>query len=285
MTRFSEDRQQNKEVWRTLPGFYYHFPVRSQKPGATILLRHTAPQASNRYGAQPLLAFHFFGPGRTVYMGFDETWRWRSVAEDLFNVFWIQTVRYLAEGRLLGEKKRSLVLVDKDTYIVGETIQIRVRLLGEGYEPVDLPRIAVLIRSGNAWERVVELKKVVGRKGWFEGIFIPPQAGTYDIKPHDFGPASGGKDTLKSVNVTLPAIEFVHSNMDPDALAMFAEKTGGRLVPLEELHTLPDEIPTLREKAVISERPVKLWDHWLTLFVLIALLGFEWAMRKISRMA
>jgi len=285
LTRFDDDAHRNNDLWHSLPGFFFHFPVKKLKPGATALLLHSGPHARNRAGPQPLLAVQFFGPGRSAFMGFDETWRWRSIAEEYFNAFWVHMVRYLSEGRLLGEKKRALVLTDKDTYTTGDTAHLRLRLLNEAYEPVRLTGVSLKIRGGKDWERVVELKPEGGKPGWFEGIFIPPEPGLYGVHAHDLGPVRLGREALRTVRVELPALEFAHSRMDRDALSAFAEKTGGRLVPLDEVAGIPDDIPAMRERTVLSGRPVKLWDNVWVLLLLLGLLTFEWVMRKIARMA
>jgi hypothetical protein len=178
-----------------------------------------------------------------------------------------------------------MVLTDKDAYIVGETVSLRARILDEGYEPVVLPAVEVMVRGGRNWEKIVVLEAEAGRKGWYEGHFVPPEPGLYDVRGHRLGPVKVTRDTLKSLQVKLPALEFTHSRMDRGALTHFAEKTGGRYVPLEELADLPEALPALREKTVISEKPIKLWDNWIVLVAILLLLTVEWTVRKISRMA
>jgi hypothetical protein len=131
----------------------------------------------------------------------------------------------------------------------------------------------------------VDLRPEGDKPGWYDGIFIPPEPGLFEIRPHDLGTVRLEKTTLKTVRVDLPALEFAHARMDADALAAFAEKTGGRLVGIGEVGSIAEEIPALRERTVISERPVKLWDNAWLLALILALLTFEWVMRKIARMA
>ena len=57
---------------------------------------------------RPLLVSGQYGGGRTIFFGFDGTWRWRPAGRnaEYFNRFWLQTVRFLVEGRA--------VLADRD---------------------------------------------------------------------------------------------------------------------------------------------------------------------------
>ena len=67
----------------------------------------------------------FVGAGRSMFFGFDETWRWRFREDELrFNRFWMQTVRYLSRSRL----GRTELRLDRQTpYRVGEPIKVTVR--------------------------------------------------------------------------------------------------------------------------------------------------------------
>ena len=71
---------------------YWSFPVTRARPGATVLARHGDPRMQNQYGRHVLLASQLYGPGRTVFIGFDSTYRWRYLAEDYFDGFWARLV-------------------------------------------------------------------------------------------------------------------------------------------------------------------------------------------------
>jgi len=50
----------------------------------------------------PLLAGHLYGKGYVMFMGFDETWRWRfNTADKYFGRFWNQAV-YAASPRIVA---------------------------------------------------------------------------------------------------------------------------------------------------------------------------------------
>ena len=91
---FHPDPIRNRAILTSLPGMYWSFPVTRARPGATVLARHGDPRMQNQYGRHVLLASQLYGPGRTVFIGFDSTYRWRYLVGRLFR-------------RLLGAPGRS----------------------------------------------------------------------------------------------------------------------------------------------------------------------------------
>ena len=89
---FNPDPIRNRAILTSLPGMYWSFPVTRARPGATVLARHGDPRMQNQYGRQVLLASQLYGPGRTVFIGFDSTYRWRYLSEDYFDGFWARLV-------------------------------------------------------------------------------------------------------------------------------------------------------------------------------------------------
>ena len=81
---------------------YWSFPVTRARPGATVLARHGDPRMQNQYGRHVLLASQLYGPGRTVFIGFDSTYRWRYLAEDHFDGFWARLVDRVGRNQALG---------------------------------------------------------------------------------------------------------------------------------------------------------------------------------------
>src|SRR5439155_27048747 len=106
--RFSPEEAANKAIWNHLAELHWWAEgVRTQRAAEVLLVHPQRPDPdSGRAGAGgeggfPLFVQQFVGAGRSMFLGFDETWRWRFREDELhFNQFWIQTVRYLARSRL-----------------------------------------------------------------------------------------------------------------------------------------------------------------------------------------
>ena len=106
---------------------YWSFPVTRARPGATVLARHGDPRMQNQYGRHVLLASQLYGPGRTVFIGFDSTYRWRYLAEDHFDGFWARLVDRVGRNKALGGRFPFQVNLGKGVYRVGDQVTIGVR--------------------------------------------------------------------------------------------------------------------------------------------------------------
>ena len=79
--QFAGTPEKNEPILASMPGMFWHFPVTRAKPGATVLARHGDPRMRNEHGPHVLLATQLVGPGRTIFVGFDSTYRWRYLDE------------------------------------------------------------------------------------------------------------------------------------------------------------------------------------------------------------
>src|SRR5262249_57882006 len=83
------------------------------------------------------------GAGRSMFFGFDETWRWGfRENQSRFNDFWIQAIRYLARDRL----GRIDLRLDRQTpYRRGEPIKITVRFPDDAPPPPADTQVKVVV--------------------------------------------------------------------------------------------------------------------------------------------
>jgi len=283
--RLSDDAVSTKLAWQGIGDVYWHYPVLREKPVATVLMRHGRPRMKNAFGGHVLAAVQFVGAGRTGYLGFDSTWRWRRFGPELYDRFWVQLVRYLSEGKLLGGSKRATLLVENEHPVLGEAVTVTARLLDTRFEP--------LARDEVSAQYVVEDQKADfpltarrDRPGWFEGRFVPDRVGSYRIRLALPGVAAGeSAEVEREVLVGRPNLEILHPQMNKAALTTIAEQShGGRYWEIDEVEALPGVIPDLHEEIPVRSRPTTLWDNWKVLTLLVSLLSVEWAVRKWSRL-
>ena len=283
--RLADDPVSGKLLWQRINEVFWHYPVLREKPVATVLMRHGSPRMTNKSGGHVLAAVQFVGAGRTGFLGFDGTWRWRRRDAAVFDRFWVQFVRYLAEGKLLGGTKRGMLVTDSDQFSLGEAVTVSARLLDRQYEPIVrdqwVARYAVEDQRG---EFVLGARR--DRPGWYEGRFVPDRIGSYRIsvnvpQPGDDDPT----EVTREIRVTRPNIEILRPQMDRASLTTLAEQSaGGRYFEVDEAAELAAAIPDLHEEIPIRSRPTTLWDNWKVLTLLLTLLTVEWAVRKWNRL-
>ncbi len=278
------DRTATKLAWLGLGEVYWHYPVQRAKPAATVLMQDGDPRMQNSYGPHVLAAVQFVGGGRSGFLGFDGTWRWRKYGEQLFDRFWVQFIRYLAEGKLLGGKRRGTLLTDRDEYGLGDVVTVSARLLDERFEPIKRDRFTAYYEIDGE-STAFALLTQRDRPSWYEGRFVPDRIGAYRVRVEVPTAAGDPVELGREVLVSRPNIEMLKPQMDRVALANLAQQSsGGRFFEVDELDDIPAIIPDLHEEIPIRSRPTSLWDNGLVLTFLIMLLTVEWIGRKWSRL-
>lgn len=278
--RFYPEPEKTLARWQSLPGIFWSFPSEEPKAAARMLIELSDPAMIG--GPRPLLVTGQYGSGRTVYVGFNGTWRWRRIGHDAeyFNRFWVQTVRYLIEGRSLEGKRRGIVEAERARYDLGERVQITAQLKDSSYKPLEVPVVNATRRHSDGEIVPFTLAPIPNQPGSYEATITPHRTGRYTIVVEP--PA----ETVEAVNietnfsVTLPSAEANEAWLNKAQLVSLAEESGGKYFSLDELDKLVAAIPDKTKHIDLQSKPLPLWDTRNLLFLLVGLLCVEWAVRK-----
>ncbi len=282
--RLSDDAVATKLAWQGIGDVYWHLPVLREKPVATVLFRHGNARMRNAFGGHVLAAVQFVGAGRTGFLGFDGTWRWRRFGEQVYDRFWVQMVRYLSQGKLLGGSKRATLIVENEHPALGEAVNVSARLLDARYEPMVRTEVVAQYRVDDQRVDFVLTPKS-DRPGWYDGRFVPDRVGAYRVRVSAPGGSGGAIEAEREVLVSRPNLELARPQMNKAELTLLAEQSnGGRFWEVDEAANLPAAIPDLHEEVPVRSRPKTLWDNGTTLSLLVILLAIEWALRKWNRL-
>jgi len=282
---FHPDPIRNRATLASLPGMYWSFPVTRARPGATVLARHGDPRMQNQYGRHVLLASQLYGPGRTVFIGFDSTYRWRYLAEDYFDGFWARLIDRVGRNKALGGRFPFQVHLGKSAYRVGDRVTVGVRFTEAA---------AVAEASGLAAELEVEgqppdplaFERAADDPALLTATFPAERAGGYTLR---ITPATGvdaGATTRVSsttFRVEPPRREVDEPSLNRPLLADLARMTEGRVFEVPEVGRLDEAIP-IREVTRTLENRDELWDAPLLSAIIILGLTAEWILRKLFRM-
>ena len=282
MLRLTTEPRRNIDLWENMPGVFWSYSVSGAVPGAQVLIEHTDPGLKRGEAGMPLLVEGQYGSGRVIWMGFSETWRWRRTGEEQFNRFWIQGVRELAAGRLLRGKSHGQISTERDCYSMGETVRVTGRLFDAVYRPLVAPFVKVRVASGDgATGQDIELTPMPGRDGVYGGSFAARSLGPNEIQMATAEiPGAAAERLTCSFLVELPNVEFADPQLNRGLLQLLAATSGGACLNLDRLADLPSRIPDCRESLVTQSKPIELWDTSRVLWLLVILLGIEWAVRK-----
>ncbi len=131
--RFGDDEVTSARIWAFLPELLWYMEAPRKKPAALVLAEH--PTATGSDGPLPIMLYQFVGSGKSMFNAVDDTWRWRlRVGDKYFGRYWLQTIRFLARSKLLGQRQAE-VQTDRKRYQRNDPIVIRVRFPNPALAP------------------------------------------------------------------------------------------------------------------------------------------------------
>jgi hypothetical protein len=296
LVTLEDDPLDNAELWgkrgntigfsseKQLKPLYWYYPVLKTKPAADVFLVHPndhTPAPDNK--PMPLLVGHFFGKGYVLFVGFDDTWRWRfNSAEKLFGRFWSQAIYAAGLSRTVGTKLTQLSLDTADPTVNG-TGQIYARVFNENFKLLTDEEIEATLErvdaDPNDKDRSVPIKlhKLSGQDGEYIAALPFDKEGRFRITvdPRNKTPAS----LEYRVNYP-PNHEKSLGSLDEEAMRKLCEATGGKFYREEDLYQLPNDVKPQATK-VSSRKEWLLWNGWV-MGLIIGLLTLEWFLRKFN---
>jgi len=236
----------------------------------------------------------FVGAGRSMFFGFNETWRWRWREDEAnFNKFWVQTVRYLAVGRL----GRIDLRLDRQTpYRRGEPIKVTVRFPDDSPPPPEGTEVKVLAerrplrqpgqgenaaKAGPPVEvQTLQLAPVKGSRAAFEGLLTRTPEGEYQFWL-SAPPVSTGTRPRAECRVLPPPGELQNLRMNEPDMQKAADESRGRYYTLANADDLLHDLPGgTRVTLNAPGPPAKVWNHGVMFLAALGLLTMEWVLRK-----
>ena len=138
-------------------------------------------------------------------------------------------------------------------------------------------RAVVIDEAGKRKE--LRLDQVLGEDGLYTARFIPNKYGEYTVTATGTlnSESLGEQQTLFEVKASYAEVSNAELNIA--LLKTIAEGSGGKYYAMAEADQLVNQIP-LVESATSKITDVDIWDIPLIFGLVIALLGFEWFLRK-----
>ena len=264
-------------IWRSVN--YMELPnLAGAKSGATVLLR--LPKANDAEADYPLVAWHRYGTGKSLFVATEDLWRMRLEVGDRFHArFWGQTIQFLTLSRLLGANKQISIETDSNSYSSGDQIRIFANRLTESFEPVDEESYEVVLEEKDNPDSstIIEMTAVEDTPGLYAGSYLASKDGNYEIKAQL---QDADKSNTAEFSVRTVDLEDQETAMQPEVARQAAEISGGRQLSLAGLGDFPGTLPeeTLIANTVKIER--ELWDTPLWFILIAVLAGAEWFLRR-----
>jgi hypothetical protein len=282
MLRLSPKDDENSAIWKRFPKVYWVARVTRAKAAAQVLLQDGDATKASRFGKMPVVAQQQYGLGQVLYVGTDNTWRWRrNTDERFYPILWGQIAQKLGLAHLLGGSKRTQISTDKQSYAVGERVTIYARLYTADFNPVRDNSVegSYVIKAADgsvppgAERQSVTLRAVPDQPGMYRGDFtvLAPGVHQFAVKsdpgaPYEFSAAEA-------------RFEMGETAMNEALLKQMAEISGGAFFREENLSQLPEALRAKSER-VSSVVDAELWSSPLYFILLFTVATLEWALRK-----
>jgi hypothetical protein len=220
-------------------------------------------------------------------------WRLRKLNSQYFTRLYTQLVRRVAQARLLRGSKRGVLMVDHDNgrYALNDVVEVQAQLMDAAAKPYVQPYVELQVLAPDRTQRTVRLESDPQLPGNYQGLFPVRQVGAYRL---DLQMPDGDRELLtRRLQVRVPNKESDDVQLDAALLTRLASATAGAYYPgveaaLGRVQGMPPLVDRLVDKTRTTPRlakPVSLWDNQWTLAVLCGLLGLEWLIRRLVRLA
>lgn len=287
MLELADTPVDNLKEWSKLPGFHWQYPLTKLRSGAVSLLVN--PRAKMGDQPMPLLATQYYGKGQVLFMGSDETWRWRfNEADKITNRFWGQIIYQMGLPTLMGQTskrvefnlERSTALLNTDGKSPGA---IYVRLLDKEFNPRKDKQVEAVLeyldaKPGQERTRDITLFPLPGREGDYRAALPNDYPGRWEVR------VKNPETTAYQFRVeTPPGHELEEAGLAEKALRDLAQVAGGSFYREEDLHHLAQDVQP-QKVSFTRRQEVVLWNP-LMMVIFLSLITLEWIVRKFSNLS
>lgn len=284
--RLVENPEENARIWAGFPGVRWVAPVTKAKPGAEVLLVDPTPERAGSAGGMPVIAIQGYGGGQSVYIGTDETYRWRSrTGEKYYSQVWGAIMQSLSLKRLEGASSRTQLKADRERYFVGDKVVIAGKIYKEGYEPLTVGTLQGRLKitsadaKGAPQEKVqpLDVSAVGDQPGEYRGEFTVDVPGSYSYSTLD------DPEAAVKFEIIEPKVEQMETALNERALRAMTDVAKGYLLREEDLDKLPDLVSE-QSATVATYRKIDLFYSPWWLAALLVVLFLEWLLRRLMQL-
>jgi uncharacterized membrane protein len=275
VTQLGATDQASAAIWEKLPVLTSVNPIRSVKPGATILLSGT----DERRREQVVLASQRYGRGKAIAFPVQDSYLWQMHAdiavEDMTHEnYWRQLLRWLVDG--VPDHVQAHTSAERVES--GETVVLTADVVDPTFVEINDAR-AVAHVEGPRGTSEVALQWTGERNGQYRGSFVAPDDGLYTVRVE----ASRGEKSLGTglthVRGAAGDGEYFDAGMNAARLRRIAEETGGRFYTAADAAAMPEDV-RYAGRGVTTTEERDLWHMPIMLGLILALMCAEWGYRR-----
>lgn len=229
----------------------------------------------------PLMIFTSNSEVKTAVFTGEGIWRWRlqdfaaNGNHQLFDEFVSKTVQYLS----VKVDKSFFKVIGKNNFFENEAIEFEGEVYNESYELINEPEVSIVITNDDNKKFNYTFSKTSNAYRLNAGM-MPVGEYKYDAKVKVGEKIYTQKGTF---SVTALKVEYTNTVADHQLLYSLAKKHDGDIIYPAQLEKLAELLNAREDIKTVSFSEKKLREvinlKWI-FFLLLALLSFEWFMRK-----
>ena len=281
VTQIAANEAASAERWPDLPTLTTVNPIRSIKPGATVLLSGS----DDRRRDFVVLASQRYGRGKSVAQTVQDSWLWQmhakmSLEDQTHENYWRQMLRWVVDGVPDTVDVHTLT----DRVAPGETVTIVADVVDKSFVEVNDAKVVAHVRRPDGTIDDVPMQWTGEQNGEYRATFATREEGLYvaDVQAMR-GATPLGRSTTQVRAVPSDA-EYFDAAMQAPRLQRIAEETGGRFYNASAASGLAEDVQySGRGVTTIEER--ELWHMPIILITLLGLMFAEWSLRRKAGLA
>ncbi len=282
VVQLADTPEDNIERWQALPPLVTVNPMSHTKPGAATLLEGHSDLLAE---PQVVLAYQRYGSGKSIVFNVVDSWQWQMhydipLDDMTHETLWRQLLRWLVSD-VAGQVQARL---ERDRFEIGEPVELVADVFDDTYLAVNNAQVTARVAGPEGEEHDLVLRWEVEFDGRYTARFTPRREGFYEIQVS----ALRGSEVLGEDTVTGQATELTHeffaAEMNRSLLQRVAAETQGRFYTPATVNQLPSDIRFTDGGSTVDE-VLDLWDMPIVFVALIVLIGTEWTIRKLRRLA
>ena len=268
-------------VYPKLPALNSPYGQYTVSPASQIVLYQKIGSVNTK---NPLLVYSLPGSEKYAILLGENIWKWRlydyvlNTNQDATNELVSKTIQYLVAK---SDKKQFRVSQSKNVLNESESVILDGELYNDSYELVNEPDATVIIKNEEGKDFPFQFSKTT-KSYTLEAGYFPSGNYTYEAKV-----VYNGKENKDNGAFSISPIrlETINTTANHALLNQLAVQSGGQMVYADQLEKLITSIeqsssakPVLRE-TIKTQSIINL--KWI-FFLILALLGVEWFVRKFN---
>ena len=264
------------QAWSEFKGVYGYYGVKGPKPAATVYCTLLRPSGSRGRSAAGLPGRPVLRRGPRVLPGQRRDVASAQLERGVFRAISTpSSIRFVSQGRLLRGSNHGVLLVERDRYLLGNTVAVRAQLNGAQLDPLVAPQVTlqVYLPDTTATKRHAA-RPIPSRPGNFAGQFMVRKEGVYRLELPV--PEMADERLTRRIQVKVPDLEREKPQRNDALLNEIAAKTGGSYYvgpATRPWAAGPSEGPLVKQLrdqsrlTIVLDTPDRLWDNWWMLSI------------------